>query len=144
AIFQDLGLNDRVITKEFVSVDEKEAGDAHDVARILTHRSIIERARLRGLRNVLVVENPTDLQRAVYHVAGQDRLKELNSRDWRIFLIGAHRSESDIRSDCAIAYHASVFDRILDEIPEQPDLAKRWMVAQKGWFNYLKATGATF
>ncbi len=137
ATFQGLGLSDRIITTEFVSIDSAEGCDARELGRILTHRRIIERARLRGLQSVLVVENATDLRRAVF-VADQDLLKELHSREWSVFLFGARQSEMDFRADCATAYHTSIFDQILEEIPKQPELAKRWMTDEQGLFGYLK------
>ncbi|MEO8487531.1 MAG: glycosyltransferase [Betaproteobacteria bacterium] len=135
--FERLGIGDRVIATESASIDSGDDDDAHALERVLAHREIIERAKRQGLRSVLIIESANGLERALL-ADGHDVLKALCSDAWGVFLFTAPPSESGFPGYCAAAYHESVYDHVLEQIPEQPELARQWMVDVPGSFGHLK------
>ncbi|WP_439638200.1 glycosyltransferase family 25 protein, partial [Spirulina sp.] len=129
--FDNLGILHRV--QRFSAIETPES---HHIGCTLSHRMIIQKAQQLGLDNVLVFEDDAifldtileDLSRCV---------EELKRVDWQIFQMGGHRwgNQFPLAPDCqalehpcramtsahALAYHASVFDTILRDIP--PDIA---------------------
>ena len=132
-----LGVRDRVIETDVVCTGSAERDHRSQLARILTHRSIIDRARRQGMKSVVIVESATDFESAVLG-AGADRIGDLHSRPWSVYRFETRASQTATCFDCATAYHISSYDSLLAEIPEQPDLARRWMNECHGSFNHLR------
>lgn len=108
---------------------------------VLSHRTIVANARRAGLRNVLVFEDDVVFTNVALGSL-RDTIDELRSYKWRTLYLGADsegetrrrvpgcnflQTADDICCSFAVAYHRSVFDRILDEIPENPAEAAIWL-----------------
>ncbi|MGK5640717.1 hypothetical protein ACSNOK_20730 [Streptomyces sp. URMC 126] len=78
--------------------------------RALAHRTAVAQARQRGLRHVLVFEDDVVFCHDATSVLTA-HVAELADRRWTVCRFGG----------AAVAYHARVFDRLLDELP--PDAA---------------------
>ena len=143
--FEGLGILDRV--RRFPAI---ETPTNHHIGCALSHRGVIQEVKRQGLENVLVFEDdalftPTareDLARSV---------GELRGRPWSTLYLGGHRwgRTFDLASGCqaleqphgvtcshAIAYHASIYDRILGDVPATPSAVALWLRAQHGIDQY--------
>ncbi len=114
----------------------------HHTGTALSHRKIIEQAKLFGYRNVLVFEDDAimlDGAKLIIDLA----LKEIEKIDWKILYFGAteHGKETKLVENClyvkelpkfcgnsthAIVYHESVYDEILEELPASEDEMAEW------------------
>jgi len=151
--FKILGIEQRV--RVFPAV---ETPDNHHIGCTLSHRSIIEAAKLQNLDNVLVFEDDavflentlTCLKRSV---------SELRRQDWSVFYLGGHRwgNDSQLAQDClylkipesltcthALAYHHRVYDRILTELPDNEEKMAQWVKEKHVIDQYLSALDRLF
>ncbi len=146
ARFEALGIAGRV--RRFPAI---ETPSNHHIGCALSHRAILAEARQRGLDNVLVFEDD-----AIFSGAALEELRlnldELRSRPWKTLYLGGHRwgksfpkapgcSHLEIPKGVtcthAIAYHHSVFDRILPDIPASPSGVALWLRKYRGIDQYL-------
>jgi len=151
ARFEDLGIASRV--HRFPAVDTPVN---HHIGCALSHRAILAEARSRGLRNVLIFEDDV-----IFAANALEKLRpnleelkgeELHGRQWKMLYLGGHRwgrrfekapgcrhLEIPHRVTCthAIAYHESVYDRLLAEIPASPSGAALWLRRHYGIDQYF-------
>jgi GR25 family glycosyltransferase involved in LPS biosynthesis len=122
----------------------------HHIGCALSHRGIVQEARSQGLKNVLVFEDDVILTRdAASHL--RLALSELDGRDWDLLYLGACRWEhkfplvegcthlekaGPVTCSFAIAYHESVYDRILGEVPADAESMEEWLKTQRGIDQY--------
>jgi glycosyltransferase involved in cell wall biosynthesis len=125
--FQILGIARRV--RRFPAFDTPYN---HHIGCALSHRAVLAAARQLGLKNVLVFEDDVRFSLDPL-IELKNSLEELKQRDWHILYLGGHRWGKTFEkpSGChylevprgmtcthAVAYNRTVYDRILDEIPE--------------------------
>jgi hypothetical protein len=112
-----------------------------DAGRALSHRAVVAEARRLGLATVLVLED--DVLFASDAIAALKKgLQELRGREWKILSLGECVRRRDdppgegdqrvIEADSAfgrhaVAFHRSVYDRILDEVPADPAEMEEWL-----------------
>lgn len=145
--FARLGIAHRV--RRFPAIETPES---HHIGCTLSHRRIVEEADRQGLANVLVFEDDAIfLQGTGEHLKAN--LPELEARDWQLFYLGGHRwgrrfaradgcsflrkVDDALTSSHAVAYHSSVYSRILDEIPNDIDELKEWLPVYRAIDQYL-------
>jgi GR25 family glycosyltransferase involved in LPS biosynthesis len=120
------------------------------VGAALSHRAVIAEARAQGLKNVLVFED--DVVFTSDAIAGlQKALGELRGREWSMLYLGACRWNREVpplpgcgrlglsgavTSAHAVAYHHSIFDRILHEVPADTAAMERWLKTHHGIDQY--------
>ena len=142
-----LGIHERVRFWSAVATPEN-----HHVGCTLSHRGIIAAAKKQGLRNVLVFEDDAIfLDNTMQHLT--QSVEELQSQDWNIFYLGGHQWGLDfpMAPGCsflkipegltcthALAYNSSVFDAILEDIPDDIDQVKEWLKDHFGIDQYLR------
>lgn len=136
ARFEQLGFAGRV--SRFPAI---ETPSNHHIGCALSHRAILAEARRRGLQNVLVFEDDV-----IFCADAEERLRpnieELKRRDWTTLYLGGHRWGATFEKapgcthleiphhlTCthAIAYHRSIYDRILNDVPESPSAVALWL-----------------
>lgn len=118
--------------------------DNHHAGCARSHRAIVAEAKRRGLRNVLVCEEDVIFRDDILDIA-RSALADLEGRAWDLlYLGGVHQRgvkhpatplegstvlerAGYITTSHAIAYNASAFDRILDEIPEGDREFAAWL-----------------
>jgi hypothetical protein len=116
----------------------------------LSHRTIIEEAFRQGLKNILVFEDDVVLTRdALIHL--DIALRELTGRDWDLLYLGACRWEhwfpmvegcthleqaGPVTTTHAVAYHQTVYRRILDEVPADAAAMEEWLKVHHGIDQY--------
>lgn len=140
--FRRLGIAHRV--RRFSAVETPES---HHIGCTLSHRRIIERAQKQGLQNVLVFEDDAlFLEDTLQHLGRS--IEELKTRPWKIFHLGGHKWGHRFRkaegcrfleSPCepltcshAVAYHHSVYQRILDDLPGDIAAMGAWISNSHG------------
>ena len=144
--FEKLGIAEAV--RRFPAI---ETPSNHHIGCALSHRAILAEARQRGLKNVLVFEDDVMFSpHALEELAAN--LAELEHRPWITLYLGGHRwgrtfekapgcrhLEIARGATCthAIAYHSSVYERILAEIPETPSRVALWLRKNHGIDQYL-------
>ncbi len=123
----------------------------HHIGCALSHRSIISRARRQNLGNVLVFEDDAIfLDETLYYL--QRSVNELKARDWNVFYLGGHTwgrtfspaegcsfLERPVGLTCthALAYNRSVFDVILDELPDTVEGMAGWIERNRAIDQFL-------
>jgi Glycosyl transferase family 2/Glycosyltransferase family 25 (LPS biosynthesis protein) len=116
----------------------------------LSHRAVIAEAKAQGLENVLVFED--DVRFTSDALCGlRQALDELRGREWSLLYLGACRwnRETPPLPGCrrlalagpvtcthAVAYHRSVFDRILNDVPNESAGMERWLQIHRGIDQY--------
>jgi hypothetical protein len=128
--------------------------DNHHAGCARSHRAMVAEAKRRGLRNVLVIEEDAIFRDDTLEVVSR-ALAELDGRDWDLlYLGGLHRMPAKhpptpvagcavlekpgfVTTSHAVAYNASAFDRILDEIPEGPEALDTWLTTFRAIDHYL-------
>lgn len=135
--FERLGVLDRVIAVAPVRSEAADAGSARALARVLTHRGIVERAKRQSMQSVLIVEDVVGLAGALMASGGAE-LKALHAREWTVFRFDTPLSAEKSADDCATAYHSCTFDDLLEHIPGEPEPAGRWMRTTNGPFPHLR------
>lgn len=100
---------------------------------MLSHRKIIEQAKMENLKNILVFEDDIRvLQTNIASIA--ETLNDLNQQEWDVFYLGATylwslenitpylvRVPNGAYATHAIAYNHTIYDKILDLLPSCPD-----------------------
>jgi hypothetical protein len=118
-----LGIEQRV--RRFPAIDTPAC---RQIGRALSHRAVVAEAQWLGLQNVLVLEDDLERLPRIADVVAQS----LAGREWDLlYMCGAHRSPAspDLQ---AVAYHRSVYDRILAEVPATATAVARWLRAHRG------------
>ena len=126
ARFARLGIADRVRRFEAIRTQPN-----HHIGCGLSHRGVIAEAHAQGREKVLVFED--DVLFTDDAIPGlQAGVAELSTRDWKLFYLGACRWNQDfpplpgftrlaqagaVTCAHAVAYHHSLYDRILREVP---------------------------
>jgi len=125
----------------------------HDrrIGSALSHRAIVAEAQWQGLRNVLTLEDDVLFSRQTAEVLAHS-LAELAGREWQLLYLGGHRGGETFppAPSCrflasarwltglhAVAFHDSVYDRILGEVPATPTAMARWLKSHGGLDRYL-------
>lgn len=147
--FKALGIADRVRIFRAIATP-----DNHHVGCALSHRAVIAQASNLQLDNVLVFEDDALFHQETLSLLAES-VTELRRHDWRLFYLGGHRwnmahpmadgcralrRTSHPRPTCthALAYHASVFPRLLTELPETAEGMTDWIARFKGIDQYLR------
>lgn len=120
----------------------------------LAHRAIVADAKAQGLENVLVFED--EVRFTADAIPGlQAALEELKGREWKLLYLGACRWNRDfppldgcqrlgqagaVTSAHAVAYHRSIFDRILGEVPADNAGMEAWLNTHHGLDQYYAFT----
>jgi hypothetical protein len=143
--FQALGIAERV--RRFPAI---ETPLNHHVGCALSHRAIIAEARKYGLRNVLVFEDDVIFAPDTLDVLTRS-VAELREQTWGIlFLGGCVWGESyekakgceylevprGLTCSHALAYHESIYDRILADVPDTPTAVALWLRSEHGIDQY--------
>ncbi|GJL83899.1 MAG: hypothetical protein DHS20C01_35330 [marine bacterium B5-7] len=151
--FEALGIENQV--SRFSAI---ESTSNHHIGCALSHRMIIEQARRRGLRNILVFEDDAILHRDTAGILDK-ALEELARLDWSLLYLGGHKWDKSfaLSEGCrfleqphgmtmthAIAYNAKIFNRILDDLPNSIDGMERWLQTHHGIDQYLRYIGHKF
>jgi len=148
--FKLLGIDERV--KRFSAVHTPEF---HHIGCALSHRKIIEQAKRFGYRNVVVFEDDA-LMLSGAEVFLSFALKELEKKPWKILYLGGaqHGSKLKFSDGCeylmevpeysltcshAIAYHHSVYDELLEALPDNEAKMADWLVEHIAIDQYLMA-----
>jgi Glycosyl transferase family 2/Glycosyltransferase family 25 (LPS biosynthesis protein) len=145
ARFARLGIASRVRRFEGIRTQPN-----HHVGCGLSHRAVVAEARAQGLENVLVFED--DVLFTADAIEGlRIGLEELRGRDWSLFYPGACRWRQDFPPlpgcrrlartgavTClhAVAYHRSVYDRVLGEVPGDIAGMEAWLRTHHGIDQY--------
>jgi hypothetical protein len=134
--FQRLGIERKV--RRFAAA---ETPPNHHIGCALSHRRIIAEARQQQLKTVLVFEDDTRFSPDAADVLTRS-LRELEGRDWQLLYLGGCRSEDLLQSvpgckylqipaqiSCthAIAYHHTVYDAILNAVPDNAIDVALWV-----------------
>jgi hypothetical protein len=113
----------------------------HHIGCALSHRRIIAEARQQQLQTVLVFEDDAQFSPDAAEVLGRS-LRELEGREWQLLYLGGYRTASLLESvpECphlripgwiscthAIAYHRSVYDAILEAVPDNAVDIALWL-----------------
>src|SRR5262249_29152995 len=120
------------------------------VGRALSHRAIVAEARWQGLDNVLVLEDDVIFSRGIADRLARG-LAELRARPWRLLSLGGcaedgacpaapgdrslHAAERSV-SLHAVAYHRTVYDQILADLPDTPTGMARWLETRQDLGRY--------
>lgn len=148
--FQKLGIERRV--RRFAAV---ETPSNHHIGCTLSHRRIIAEAKRQNLKSVLVFEDDVRFTADAADVLKLS-LQELESYSWNLLYLGGFRnpggalrgvpgaahlqSYSLLTCTHAIAYHHSVYDAILDAIPDDPIDVALWAREHAAIDQYLANT----
>ena len=140
-----LGIDHRI--RRFAAIDTP---TSPGIGRALSHRAIVAEAKWQGLDNVLVLEDDVVFSRRTADVLAQS-LAELREREWRLLSLGGSCGDRACRGPSgdrllhvaqgstslhALAYHHSVYDRILTEVPATPTGMARWLQTHLGIGHY--------
>jgi len=143
--FEALGIAHRV--RRFAAV---ETPSNHHIGCALSHRAILAEAKAQGLHNVLVFEDDV-----LFSPNAAEELRcgvdELKRRSWSTLYLGGHRwgqsfekapgcghleEPHGLTCTHAIAYHESIFDRILSDVPATPSAVALWLRQHRGIDQY--------
>ena len=120
------------------------------IGRALSHRAVVAEAKWQGLDNVLVLEDDVVFSRRTADVLAQS-LAELREREWGLLSLGASCGDQAVprasggrflqtaqgsMSLHAVAYHHSVYDQILTDLPATPTGMARWLQTHLGIGHY--------
>ena len=140
-----LGIDHRI--RRFTAIDTP---TSQSIGRALSHRAVVAEAKWQGLDNVLVLEDDVVFSRRTADVLAQS-LAELRAREWRLLSLGGSCGDqalsgmSDDRflqpvqgsmSLHAVAYHHTVYDQILTDVPATPTGVARWLQTHPGIGHY--------
>jgi hypothetical protein len=139
--FRKLGIERRV--RRFAAV---ETPPSHHIGCALSHRRIIAEAKLQNLKSVLVFEDDVRFTSDAADVLKLS-LRDLEGRPWKLLYLGGCRNRDGTLSTVpgaahlqrhslltcthAIAYHHSVYDAILNAVPDDPIDVAVW--AREHW-----------
>lgn len=146
--FDRIGIRHRVHR-----VPAVETPESHHSGCALSHRLIIDHAKKRGYESVLVIEDD-----ALFLDGGsrllQQNLEELERVSWNLLYLGGHKwgERFDPAPGCqhlrllpapsvtcthAIAYHARVYDLLLETLPADEVEMEIWLMTHRGIDQYL-------
>ncbi len=140
-----LGIDNRI--RRFAAIDTPTSSG---IGRTLSHRAVVAEAKWQGLNNVLVLEDDVIFSRRIADVLAQG-LAELREREWRLLSLGGSCEDRAFpgasgdgvlerarrsMSLHAVAYHHTVYDRILTEVPATPTGVARWLQTHSGLGHY--------
>lgn len=145
--FQRLGILDRV--RRFPAIETPES---HHIGCTLSFRTMLEIARTMGWENVLVLEDDA-IVRDDALACLERSITELDGRSWELLYLGGTkwRVECEKVEGCqyldkactpltschAVAFHESVFDKILSDIPGEMTAFKHWILKELAIDQYL-------
>ena len=145
ARFARLGISHRVQRFEAIRTQP-----SHHVGCGLSHRAVVAEARRQGLANVLVFED--DVLFTSDALPGlKTALQELQGREWKLLYLGGCRWNQEfplvegttrlakagaVTCTHAVAYHASVYERILSEAPGGITGMQEWLKTHHGIDQY--------
>lgn len=138
--FDNLGISHRV--ERFSAIETPES---HHIGCTLSHRRIVELAKSKKLRNILVFEDDV-----IFHddtlLNLQNSLLELDSQRWNVFYLGGMKwmklgkepfekiqgcqyLERPEKMTCthAVAYHSNFYDTLLNEVPATEEGVTNWI-----------------
>ena len=136
ARIEKLGIARRV--RRFAAADTP--SNSH-IGCALSHRRVIAEAKQQALDSILVLEDDARFSADTADVL-QNSLRELQGRDWQLLYLGGYRSKDSLKPvpgsryleiptliTCthAIAYHHSVYDAILNAVPESAADVAVWV-----------------
>jgi len=144
--FDWLGISHRV--RRFAAVRTQ---PNHHIGCGLSHRAVVAEAKRQGLANVLVFED--DVLFTSDAISGlETALCELRGRPWKMLYLGACRWQQEyppvdgatrlalagaVTCLHAVAYHHSVYDRILAEVPDSLIAMEEWLGTHHGIDQYF-------
>jgi GR25 family glycosyltransferase involved in LPS biosynthesis len=147
--FERLGIGHRVRRFEAIPTQPN-----HHIGCGLSHRAVVAESKRQGLANVLVFED--DVQFTSDAIAGlETALAELRGREWKMLYLGACRWHREfpplpgfqrlaqagpVTCTHAVAYHHSVYDRILRDVPADAAGMERWLATHRGIDQYYAFT----
>ncbi|MBV9612590.1 MAG: glycosyltransferase family 25 protein [Acidobacteriaceae bacterium] len=149
ARFEKLGIAHRV--QRFAAIETRAS---HHIGCALSHRAILAEAKKYGYRNVLVFEDDVLFAPDALDVL-QRNVQELKNVAWDLFYLGGCAWEQTFEKaeGCAyletprgltcthaIAYHESIYDRILADVPETPAGVALWLRKEYGIDQYYAFT----
>ncbi len=118
--------------------------------RALSHRAVVAEAQRQGLEKILVFED--DVLFTADAATGLDTaIQELRGRPWDLLYLGACRWNQEfpllpgfrrlaqagaVTCTHAVAYHRSVYDRILREVPGDAGTMEAWLGTHRGIDQY--------
>jgi hypothetical protein len=146
--FRKLGIDRRV--RRFSAVVTPQS---HHIGCALSHRLIIEQAQRLGLEQVLVFEDDAIfLEDALSHLSAT--IPELKQQKWQLFYLGGHRwgrqygqspgcqhllrVDGQLTCTHAIAYHHSIYQTVLDAIPDTVEGIETWLETHHGIDQFLQ------
>jgi len=135
--FEQLGILNRI--RRFSAIETPES---HHIGCALSHRAIVAQAQKNGFESVLVIEDDcVFLEDTNVHL--KRSLDELSDQDWSVLHLGGHRwgRKFDKAADCqhlelpypalttthAVAYQQSVYQEILDDLPDNIEKMREWV-----------------
>ena len=145
ARFERLGITDRVRRFDAIRSEPN-----HHVGCGLSHRAVVAQAKAQGLENVLVFEDDVLFTNDAVP-ALRTGLDELRGRYWKFLYLGACRWRREfpllpgarrlaqagpVTCAHALAYHNSVYDRILHDVPGDPPGMEGWLQTHHGIDQY--------
>lgn len=147
--FEKLGITDEV--QKFSAIHTPEH---HHIGCALSHRQIIENAKRNGLESILVFEDDMVMLESANLVMSM-ALPEILKTDWKILYLGGcqHGAEFPYAEGCrflmkptkghltctqAIAYHHTIYDRILDDVPDNEVDMQEWLHKHYGIDQYYR------
>jgi hypothetical protein len=145
-----LGIDHRI--RRFPAIDTP---TSPGIGRALSHRAIVAEAKWQGLDNVLVLEDDVVFSRRTADVLVRS-LAELREREWRLLSLGGScgdQAPSRMSGDRflqpvqgtmslhAVAYHHTVYDQILTDVPATPTGMARWFQTHPGIDYYADRLG---
>ncbi len=140
-----LGIDHRI--RRFDAID---IPNRPHIGRALSHRAVVAEAKWLGLKNVLVLEDDVLFSRQAPDVLARS-LAELASQEWRLLYLGGQRQgrlSPELRGrrflqtahglTClhAVAYHRTVYEQILTDVPAMPTAMARWLQTHEGLDRY--------
>jgi GR25 family glycosyltransferase involved in LPS biosynthesis len=146
--FERIGIRKRVHR-----VPAAETPESHHTGCALTHRLIIDHAHRRGFERILVFEDDVlFLDGGNRHLS--ENLTELNDVPWNLLYLGGHRwsrrfvpargcrrlrllPRRGVTCTHAIAYHARVYDLLLETLPEHERDMETWVAKHHGVDQFL-------
>ncbi len=145
--FHALGIDTRIRAFKAIKTPEN-----HHIGCALSHRAIISSAKEQQLKNVLIFEDDAIfLDNTLHHLTKS--IAELKTIEWNLFYLGGHRwgKTFDNAADCshlkkpygltcthAIAYNNTIYNQILQDLPDSIEKMAHWIHDQPAIDQYLR------
>ncbi len=130
-----------------------ETPEPHHIGYALSHREIIKHAQIQGLQNVLVIEDDAIFVEDVLNHL-EKTINELKTKPWKIFHMGRHRVGNlypkvpgcnflqspgkELTCTQAVGYSHLVYQAILDDMPDNMDDMKDWIIEHQSFEQYIR------